>query len=366
MRPSVAIIDLNKLKNNYSKLRQISKSKYFLAVVKANAYGHGAVEIVNSLENLKNPPDFYGVAYIEEALELRLHKITKPILLFDPVSEYNLDLLEELNVTATITNIEQLKLIKKYKPSKKIPVHIKVDTGMGRLGVSPEEFHRLFDELIHCKYVEIKGVYTHFASSDAKDLSTFNEQLVKFKKIESSVSNSSELTFHAANSGAILRFPDSHFDMVRAGISLYGYLPSLEFNSKVKLEPVMSIHTEINEVSLKKKGSGVSYNSTHILSKDTFVGSLPLGYADGISRNLSNNMKVLFKGSELNQIGTVTMDRIMINLEDSNAKKGDLIVLLGKSGNKVITAWDWAYKLKTIPYEITCGITNRVMRFYTM
>lgn len=367
MYPTKAIINLSNLKNNFLNVRKKVKGARVLAVVKANAYGHGVKEVVEALNTLGDKkPDFFGVAAYDEGVEVRKIKVTQQILVFAP---FSLDVLPDVlkyNLSATINSAEQVKLLEQIDPKKKIKVHFKIDSGMGRLGLEHEEAFSIIKKVSQLKNVIIEGVYSHFAASDEKDKTFTYVQLERFLKVINAL-KSEKINYgiaHIANSAAIIDIPESYLDMVRIGISLYGYYPSLEMTQTLKVKPVMSIVSSVASKKTIKKGDSVSYNRRFFAEQDTMVISVSAGYADGINRNLTNKISALIKGKIYPGVGTVTMDRIMFNIGNEKVNTGDEVVLIGSTKGKTITAWDWAKLLNTIPYEITCGITKRVPRIY--
>ncbi|NWF90371.1 MAG: alanine racemase [Ignavibacteriaceae bacterium] len=371
MRPTYALISLSNLKRNFLNIKKKVKNSKIMAVVKADAYGHGVKEIVftlNSLESLK--PDYYAVAFIDEAIELRSLGISEPILIFEPIFEEDAESIYRFNLIPTVFSQKHIEILEQNRPAyfiEKLKLHVKVDTGMNRLGIPFSEAVEFTRSLSKLKNFEIDGIYTHLATSDERNkvfaklqLKRFNDVLNKLKseKINYGLS-------HAANSGAILDLPEAYYDMVRPGVSLYGNYPSLETSESIKLYPVMSIISHIASVKQIKKGESVSYGRKFIANKTCKIAAVPIGYADGFSRSFTNRFKVLINGKYYNQVGTVTMDRIMINVELDNVKIGDEVILLGEKRKQKISAWDWSKKLGTIPYEITCGISKRVRRIYT-
>lgn len=368
MRPTFAEINLKNLLFNYRGIkRKVGKSKV-MAVVKADAYGHGMIECVKAFETLGDrKPAYYAVALLEEAIELRKARITRqPILCFAPITKAELDEYIKYNVIPTITDYDQLKFIEKHRIAKKFPVHINIDTGMGRVGIKFTQAVEFISRLANIKNIIIDGVYTHFATSDEKDKTFAELQLKRFLDILNKLKEL-KVDFglaHAANSGAILDIPGSYLDMVRSGIALYGYYPSAETSESIKLKPVMSIITQVSTVSVVKKGDSVSYGRKFIANKKTKIVSAAIGYADGIRRGLTNMMMGIIRDKKYHQVGTVTMDRIMFDVNNDNIKIGDKIILIGKSKSQEITAMDWCKTLYTIPYEITCGIGKRVPRIY--
>ena len=368
MRLTRAEISLSNLKYNYLNIRKKVSKKPILAVVKADAYGHGMISVVAALEKLDDKkPSYYGVALLEEALELRKSKTTKcPILVFAPLKFDEIEDYINNKITPTLTSQYEINKLLKYEFKKKFKVHINIDTGMGRVGIPFQNAANLIAELSKNRMVQISGLYTHFATSDEKDKKFANIQLVRFNNVVNSLKEKKiEIgIIHSANSGAIIDIPESYFDMVRAGISLYGYYPSNETSESIKLKPVMSLISEVATVKTFPKGTPISYGRRYKTKNETNIISAPIGYADGIRRGLTNKMFCIIGNKKYPQVGTVTMDRIMFDIGKSTVKVGEKVIILGKSKNEIITATEWCNILKTIPYEITCGISKRVPRKY--
>lgn len=367
MRPTFAEINCTNLRYNYLNIRKTVKGARVMAVIKADAYGHGMVECANALNKADVRPEYFGVALAEEGIELRKSGISQPILVFSPFLRSDAEQYFKYELMATIFSTEHLKLISEYTHRKKLKVHVKIDTGMGRLGVKYSEAAEFVKKAVSEKNIVTDGIYTHFATSDEADKSFAELQLSRFRSVVDRL-RKEKINFglaHAANSGAILDMPDSYFDMVRPGISLYGYYPSEETSESIKLKPVMSLISFISNVKEIEKGESVSYGRKYIAAKNTRIASIPAGYADGILRGLTNRIHGIVKGKLIPQVGQICMDRIMFDLNGNKIRTGDRVVLLGREGKVKIDAWDWSRILNTIPYEITCNISKRVPRFYT-
>lgn len=371
MRPTYALINLTNLKKNFLNIRKKVKPAKVMAVVKADAYGHGVKECVFALNSLdEQKPDYYAVAFIDEAIELRSFGIAEPILIFEPVFEQDAESIYRFNLIPTVFTKKHLDVLKKFKPTYyngKLKIHIKIDTGMNRLGIKHDEALKFIVHISQMNDFELDGIYTHFATSDEKNKSFANLQLKRFLEVVDQLKKK-KIDYglaHAANSGAILDMPEAYLDMVRPGVSLYGNYPSLETSESIKLFPVMSLVSHAASVKRIQKGESVSYGRKFIAKKSTKVVSCPIGYADGFSRSFTNNFRAIIRGKFYNQAGTVTMDRIMFDVKNDNIKIGDEVILLGRKNKLEISAWDWSEKLSTIPYEITCGISKRVRRVYT-
>jgi len=368
MRLTRAEINLSNLRYNYLNIRKKVSNYPVMAVVKADAYGHGMIETVSALEKLNNKkPAYYGVAMVEEGIELREAKVTKsPIVVFSPFKKEEVNDSIKFKLIPTIASEQEIEELSKLKIRKKLKVQINIDTGMGRVGLPFEKAIGLVDRLSKIKNIIIDGIYTHFATSDEGNKTYAELQLKRFTEIieRAKGANIEVGIIHTANSGAILDMPKAIFDLVRVGISLYGYYPSAETSESVKLKPVMSLLSEVASVNRVKKGTPISYGRKYKTKYDTKIISVSIGYADGINRGLTNKMFCIIKNKKYPQVGTVTMDRIMFNIGDANIKVGDKVILLGKSKNEEISASDWCIALNTIPYEITCGISKRVTRIY--
>jgi alanine racemase len=365
MRSTHAVINLKNLKENYLNIRKKVKVK-IMPVVKANAYGHGVEKIVAALNSLHNKPEYFAVALVSEGVELRKHNVEQPILIFEPINKDQVDSILTYNLIPTVFTPQHLEILKTKMKKDKIKVHIKINTGMNRLG---SNFKLAFDfvkKVSEDKSFIIDGIYTHFATSDEKDKSFANLQLKRFKDllIEFKKNKIDYGLAHAANSGAILDIPDSYLDIVRPGICLYGYYPSDQTTESISIKPVMSIVTKVDSVSSIEKGESVSYGRRFTAGNKINIISVSMGYADGYRRGLTNKAKAIINGKFYNQVGTVTMDRIMFNVENNKIEVSDEVILLGKKGKLKFDAWEWARILDTIPYEITCGISVRVPRLY--
>lgn len=337
-----------------------------MAVVKANAYGHGVLPVVQSMLR-HQAPDYFGVALIEEAVELRQAGVRLPILVFSAPAAAQLDMFLEHDVDATICSIETARRLNKLAADAGTiaSVHIKVDTGMGRIGIAPDDAAAFALEVKKLRNLRVTGLFTHFAASDEADLSFAYRQLDAFRAARQAIIGAGvnvPIT-HCANSGAIMQMPESYFDMVRPGIMLYGYPPSHETKQSVRLEPAMSLKTQISFIKAVPEGTSISYNRRYRTRSGAVIATVPAGYADGIMRSLLNKAEAIVGGEKYPVAGTICMDQLMIDLgPQSKAAVGDEVVLMGTQGRQTITAWDIADKAGTIPYEITCAVSYRVPR----
>lgn len=370
MRLTKAIINTSNLKKNFLNIRRkVGKSK-IMAVVKADAYGHGIKTTLDALNVLgKQKPEYFAVATPDEGVELRQLKIKQPILIFDPLDKFQVYKFFEFNLIPSVFTQEHLNILlkekKRLKSNKKILVHVKIDTGMNRLGVDYQGAFEFIKKLSSDNNnFKIDGIFTHFATSDEVGSKYAILQIKRFDEVIKSLKEDN-INFglaHAANSGAILDFPGAYYDMVRPGISLYGYYPSLQTSESIKLYPVMSLVSKVSSVKKLKRGESVSYSRKYFAKKETNIISVPIGYADGFTRALTNKAQAIINEKIYNQVGAVTMDRIMFDVGNDKIKINDDVILIGEKGRLKIDAWDWSKKINTIPYEVTCGISKRVPR----
>ncbi len=366
-RPTKCIIDLGKLKKNFSLIKSKTNKKV-LALVKADAYGHGLVECAKVLQ--QNGVDYLGAATLEEGRILREAGISVPILSIGALPFESEKICVDFDIEQAVSTVDELKRLAKYAKSnnKTVGVHIKIETGMHRTGVRlGEDLVKLLNEIKSLKSVALKGVFTHFAESDSYNDSYTVLQAEEFKKAVAFIKNEGfeDILVHCANSGAILQYPDLYFDMVRAGIILYGYYPSKETKKSIKIEPVLSFKTGVVSINALYKGECVSYGCTFKAERDMIIAVLPVGYGDGYKRSVSNRGYVLIHGKKAPVIGRVCMDMTMVDITDiSDVRLGDEVVLIGEQKNAAISADDVAQWCETINYEIMLSITSRVKKEY--
>ncbi|MCZ6818188.1 MAG: alanine racemase [Calditrichaeota bacterium] len=367
-RPTFAEIDLNAIAHNINEIKAKVAPAHVMAVVKANAYGHGAVPVAKMA--LENGAGYLGVALVEEGIELRDADIPAAILVFGGFFEHQVAAFLEYDLDATVFDLKRAAVLSNaaIKAGKSVGVHVKVDTGMGRMGLAWQDAVGFVQEISELKGLNLVGVYTHFATSDAKDKRFAREQLQRFQSVISGLDAAGVRIplKHAANSGAILDLPEASLDMVRAGVALYGYYPSTETTESIALKPAMSLKSQVVDVKDISAGGSVSYGLTFEAKEDTQIGVIPVGYADGYNRLLSNQGEVLIRGRRCPVAGRVCMDEIMVNLGlGSGVRVGDEVVLLGPQGGDEITIYEICERLDTIPYEVTCWISQRVPREHT-
>jgi alanine racemase len=367
-RPTWVEISLDALRSNIEGFQRILPAGMKqMAVVKADAYGHGAVEV--SKEVLAAGVDYLGVAFFDEALELRNAGITAPILVLGYTPPEGVERARELDVTIAVYSHDVLKELQAQQNKKKLKIHIKLDTGMGRLGLHTEEDAIPFiEQALTLPNVEVEGMFTHYASADEVDKSYTLEQYRRFERIVSYFTDKGVKFpyIHAGNSAAAIDLPGLTYSMVRLGISMYGLYPSEDVDqTKIELKPVLSLKTGIVHLKTLSPGSGVSYGTIYHTKGEEQIGTLPIGYADGYSRMLSGKAEVLVRGKRVPIVGRICMDQCMINVSDIlDVQSLDEVVLIGEQDGERITAEDVARQLGIINYEIICMISHRVARVY--
>lgn len=368
MHTTYANIDLAALAHNLSNIRErLHQNCQVMAVVKANAYGHGAVEVSRAL--IQQNVTRLAVASVEEGVALRKAGITAEILVLVDLFQKHVEDLLAYRLTPVVTDQRILPLLAKSAAEKNLilPIHIKVDTGMGRLGFSPSDIGPLFDALPSWKSLRVQGLMTHLADSDGEDSAHAEQQLAIFQELIDQLKrrNISVPIIHAANSASLVRFPQSHYSMVRPGIMLYGYHTLPSGIPCPDLKPVLSLRSTVVHVRTIRAGGSVSYNRTFVAKRPTRIAVVPIGYADGYSRRLSNNGFVLIGGKKAPVVGIVCMDMTMVDTTDiGGIQVGDTVTLIGQDGRETIGADDLAEWTGTIPYEVLCAIGSRVPRLY--
>lgn len=369
LRPVWAEINLDNLAHNMKEIKRISKAKEIIGIVKADAYGHGALDIAPIL--LENGVTRLAVAVLNEAVELRRGGIKCPIMILGYTPPNLIDLLIKYDIEQTVYSYELAKEIssKAVEENKIAKIHIAFDTGMGRIGfLSEEKDIEEIERISKLPNIKLEGIFSHFSTADEKDKSYTYDQLKKFNLFYNELQERGiKINIrHIANSAAIIDMPETHFEAVRPGIILYGYYPSEEVDkTKVDLKPVMSLKTNI--VHLKKVNAGeyISYGRTFKTERESILGTLPVGYADGYTRSLGDNAKVIIKGKLIPVVGRICMDQCMIDLTDlPDVKLGDEVILIGEDNGLKMTADELASILGTINYEVLCMISRRVPRVY--
>ena len=366
-------VDLSAIQSNAQAIKAYTQGSSLIAVIKADGYGHGAIPVAKALDA---EATMYAVATVAEAIELRTANIRKPVLVLFNVLPVQAETIIEYELTASVYEPTLCKALSRAVQARgtSVTVHLDVDTGMNRGGIWYTEAVDFIRWLTSLEGIEVEGIFTHFATADEADKRHVSLQLERFKSVLSNLSkiNLRPPIVHTANSAAALTLPDAHFDAVRVGLSLYGVYPSLEVRraSPVSLQPALSWKARIISLRRSPEGEGVSYGRTHIVDKPTWLATLPVGYADGYSRALSNRGEVLIDGTRCQQVGSVCMDGTVFQVAaqqgdvDLPLRIGDEAVLIGQQGDLEITVDQVAEKAGTIPYEILTGIGKRIPRIY--
>jgi alanine racemase len=378
-----AEVDLNAIANNARELRRRTRPQAkLMAIVKANGYGHGAAEVGRTA--LANGAEWLGVARLPEAVALREAGLAAPILVFGYTPPADAARLIDYDLRQSVYSLDAARAYSAVAEARgrRIRVHLKVDTGMGRLGMVPAApggqnlghavdggFIREASDLARLPGLEMEGIFTHFAASDSADRSYARRQLALFIDVVSALrANGIEFELrHAANSAAVIAMPESHLDLVRPGIALYGLRPSAEVDlSGIFLKPAMTLKTRIVHLKPVPAGTCISYGMTYRTPHPTVIATVPAGYADGYRRQFSSNGEMIVHGHRVPVIGRVCMDLTMLDVGAvPEVRVEDEVVIFGRQGAEFISADDLAHALGTINYEIVCDVTARVPRVYT-
>ncbi|MCX4248073.1 alanine racemase [Paraliomyxa miuraensis] len=368
LRPTYLEVDLAQLEANYRAIQShVGPQVKVMPILKANAYGHGLVAVGRMLDRLGAP--MLGVAYLEEAMRLRQEGVRTSILVLGGIVGEQIPRFLEHDLVLTASSVDKLQAIEEHAAALGVRarVHLKIDTGMERIGVHWYSAQTLLQASLRCRHVAVEGIFTHFANADGADLAHARVQLERFAEVLSFYERRGLPTpmRHAANSGAIVQLPDSHFDMVRPGILFYGARPSLEVPAIVPVKGALRWITRVVYFKVVKEGQPVSYGSTWAPSAMTRVVTLPVGYGDGYARALSGRAHVLVRGIRRPVVGRICMDQLMVDLgPDGTAYNGDEVVLLGSAGEQSIGIEDLAEWGGTIPHEVLVAINTRVPRVH--
>ncbi|WIV12765.1 alanine racemase [Proteiniborus sp. MB09-C3] len=359
-------IQLDRIENNIKQIREyLPPSVKFMAAVKADAYGHGDLQVARIA--LKAGADALAVSILSEALYLRKNGIKAPILVLTPILPSDVNIAIEYDLSVTVFQLSWLKEMRLYKVGKKpLKIHLKMDTGLGRIGISKKEELEAMLPILNKEDIVVEGMYTHFATANREDSTYFNKQLkaflddiqwIKSKGLDISI-------FHCANSAATLKYKDSLLDMVRIGVAMFGIYPSEEIRrtAPVKLQTALSVHSKLLHVKKIKKGSFVGYDTAYQANSDEWIATVPIGYADGWFRCFQG-FHVLVDGQKMPIIGKICMDQFMIRLP-KKYPTGTPVVLIGKDGDNEITLEDLAKHINSVPQEIPSMITYRVPKVY--
>lgn len=363
IRPVWLEINLDAIAHNVRIIKQVvGKNTQIIAVVKANAYGHGAVEVSETL--LENGVTMLGVGVIEEGIVLREAGIKAPILICGLTMNDQIEPLVMYNLTATVCKLKTIQTLSRIasKNKKRIRVHIKIDTGMGRLGIPSTDTLNFVKKINQMKNIEIEGIFTHFAATNEEDRNYTRKQFEKYKKalLELERERINIPLKHVANSAAILNSSSFHLDAVRPGIIIYGLFPWPETKRTVQLRPTAEFKTKIVFLKEVPAGKSIGYGRTYSTTKPTRVATLPVGYADGYSWLLSNNGEVLVRGERAPIIGKICMDLCMIDVTHiGGVQIGDEVVLWGKQGSRMVSVQEIAQKTGNIVYEVICMVDKK-------
>jgi alanine racemase len=365
IRPLWIEVNLRALRKNYKAImNHVGSGVKAIVTIKQAAYGHGLIPVAKEFSRLG--VDFFGVGSLEEAISLREEKFKEPILVLSATFKTFADYFFNYNIRPTITEPGFARELNKRgaKRNKVLPVHVKIDTGMGRLGLDYKDAHKFIKQLAKFKNISLEGIFTHFPVADSdpeftkRQIKIFNEFILKLKK--------EGVTFkyqHCANSAGLLRYSDSHFNMVRPGLMLYGV--KVDPKAKMKIEPALALKSKIIFLKKVNKNSGVSYGRTYITKKPTLIATVAAGYADGYPWALSGCGKVIIKDSLFNIAGRVCMDHLMVDLgQRSDIRVGQEVILIGKTKTTCLKAEDLAKAAKTIPYEIISRLSLKIPRYY--
>jgi alanine racemase len=365
LRPTYALVSLSRLRRNLQAVKALAAPARVMAILKANAYGHGLEAVARCLAP---EADAFGVALVEEGIALRQLGIDNPILVMGGIWSRQIPLFLEHGLTFTVPSVARLHDIEEAAAARGRParVHLKIDTGMERIGVHHYSADGLLEAAARSPHVEVEGIYTHFANADAEDLGDARRQLERFREVLRFYERRSlPMPWrHAANSAALLRLPESRLDLVRPGILLYGVYPFPGAPRIVDVRPALSWRSRVVYFKVVEAGSPVSYGSTWRSDHRVRMVTVPVGYGDGYFRSLSNRAAVLLRGRRHPQVGLICMDQMMVNIEWGTAYNGDEVVLIGEQDGEAVTVEELAEWAETIPYEVLTAINGRVPRLY--
>lgn len=368
-RPAWVEINLDYIAQNVSRFRHlIGPMTQIMAVVKADGYGHGAVAVAETA--LKSGASSLAVAFVEEAISLRKAGIDVPILLLGYTDPVHFSSLIEYKLIPTVFGFEAAINFsrKAQEHNVKIPLHIKIDTGMGRIGLLPEEAVEVISRITLLPGLLTEGVFTHFAAAEEKDEAYTSGQLKLFNRVLERC-HEKGITFplvHAANSAASINHPSARYNLIRLGLSMYGYYPSTELEKKgLQLFPALTFKSRVVLVKKVPPGTAISYGCTYHTTGETLIATIPVGYADGYSRLQSNRGQILIRGQRAPVVGNVCMDHFMADVTHiPGVRFNDEVVLYGRQGNELVSIEEAAEKIGTINYELLCAVNKRVPRFY--
>jgi len=367
VRPTLVEVDLNRLANNFAAIRQHVAPARVMPILKANAYGHGLLRVAQLMESLG--ADYIGVAVLEEGILLRQNGIRIPILVLGGILGNQVPGFLKYDLTITASSVEKLSQVDEIaaQMGTKAKVHLKIDTGMERIGVHYYNANSFLETALKCRSINFEGIYSHFANAELTDLTDACLQLERFQEVLFFYEKHSlppPPMRHMANSPAILQLPEAFFDLVRPGILLYGVYPSAQIAHTVIVQPALSWKSRLVYFKVILPGHPVGYGSTWQTDHMVRAVTAPVGYGDGYFRSMSDKAQVILRGKKYPVVGRISMDQIVINIEWDSAYNDDEVILIGESGTESITCEDLAEWAETIPYEILTNINTRVPRIY--
>ena len=368
VRPTLVEVDLNRLAENFKAIREHVSPSKVMPILKANAYGHGLVRTAQLMESLR--ADYIGVAVLEEGILLRQNGIRMPILILGGILGNQVPGFLKHDLSITASSIDKLCQVDEIAAQLgvKAKVHLKIDTGMERIGVHYYNAESFLESALKCKSVIIEGIYSHFANAELTDLGDARKQLERFHEVLCFFEKHSlppPPMRHMANSPAILQLPEAYFDIVRPGILLYGVYPSAQIAHTIRVRPALSWKSRVVYFKVILPGHSVGYGSTWQTDHMVRAVTAPVGYGDGYFRSMSNKAQVILRDKKYPVVGRISMDQIVVNIEWESAYNDDEVILIGESDNESITCEDLAEWAGTIPYEILTNINTRVPRIYT-
>jgi alanine racemase len=365
LRPTRAAVDLDAIARNYAAIAAHTGTPV-MAILKANAYGHGLVEVARRLE--AEHAAYFGVAYLEEGLKLRQAGVRTPILVLGGIVGEQIPLFLANDLTLCASSVDKLAAIDAAATSAGVRarVHLKIDTGMERIGVHWYSASNLLEASVKLRSADVEGIYSHFANADAADLAHARLQLARFHEVLAWYDGRGikPPMRHMANSGAILQLPEARFDLVRPGVLLYGAYPDPECAKTIPVEPALRWTSRVVFFKVVKAGNPVSYGSTWAPDRDTRVITVPVGYGDGYHRAMSGRAEVIVRGRRHPVVGRICMDQILVDIGQDTAWNGDEVVLIGTDGDATIRVEDLAEWAGTVPHEVLTSINTRVTRTY--
>lgn len=367
MRPTFAAVDLGAVARNFRRIAdRLGRDRALYCVVKADAYGHGAAAVARRL--VSEGADRFAVAVAEEGVALRRAGVRGEILILNFSDPADVGVDRAYGLAPTLYDLDQARAFAGATRAfeRPLPVHVKLDTGMGRIGLRPEEIGPLAALLRGSRGLVVAGTFTNLASAEDPGSPETARQLETMRSCVAALSGAgvSPGTVHVANSAGVLFHPDSRFDGARPGLALYGVPPSDSVETGAELEPAMTLETRVMTVKEVPKGVALGYGGRFVTARPSTIATLPIGYHDGFRRSFSGRVRVLLRGSELPVVGAVSMDLTLVDATGVGARPGDRVVCLGAEGAARVRAWDLARAADTIPYEILCGIGSRVPRVY--